>query len=84
MLQKNPSVDFFRSPGKPGRVMAFRSVTACVTFSRSPRSDTNRPKLLDFTADYADHADEGNIRAISEIRGQYAWAILGESALEKT
>jgi hypothetical protein len=35
---------------------------------------TNRLKLLDLTADYADHADKGNIRAISDIRGQYAWA----------
>jgi hypothetical protein len=47
-------------------------------------TDTHHSKPLGLTADYADHADKGNIRAISEIRGQYAWAILGESALEKT
>ena len=35
---------------------------------------THRPWLLDFTADYADHADKGNISALSEIRGQQAWA----------
>ena len=35
---------------------------------------TNRPKLLDLTADYADHADMENIRAIREIRGQDVWA----------
>ena len=41
-------------------------------------SYTNSPKLLDLTADYADHADKGNISAISEIRGQQAWVACGE------
>jgi len=40
------------------------------------RPNTIRPELLDLTADYADHADGENIRAISEIRGQYAWTAL--------
>ena len=39
---------------------------------------TNYPRLLDLTADYADCADTGNISAISEIRGQQAWAAFSE------
>jgi hypothetical protein len=44
---------------------------------------TNRPKLLDLTADYADHADNGNITAISEIRGQSAWVAINEKCKSK-
>ena len=44
---------------------------------------TRRPKLLDLTADHADYADIKSIRAISEIRGQYGWAAVGEGCKSK-
>ena len=46
-------------------------------------SDTNHPKLLPLTADYADDADIGDIGAISEIRGQSAWAAFSEKYKSK-